>query len=90
MTKAIPEGYHTVTPIFVFKDVRKAIEFYRRAFGAQELFAMPGPDGKGVMHAEIRIGNSIIMMGDESPQHACKSAETAGGSPSAFSFISNT
>ena len=84
MTKAIPEGYHTVTPIFVFKDVRKAIEFYRRAFGAQELFAMPGPDGKGVMHAEIRIGSSIIMMGDESPQHACKSAETAGGSPVSF------
>ncbi len=84
MTKAIPEGYHSVTPIFVFKDARKAIEFYKRAFGAQERFAMPGPDGKGVMHAELRIGNSIIMMGEESPQHACKSAETAGGSPVSF------
>ena len=84
MTQAIPEGFHTVTPIFVFKDVRKAIEFYRRAFGAEELFIMPGPDGKGVMHAEVRIGNSIIMMGEENPQEPCKSAETIGGSPVGF------
>jgi uncharacterized glyoxalase superfamily protein PhnB len=84
MIKAVPEGYHTVTPYVVFKDARKAIEFYIRAFGAQELFAMPGPDGKGVMHAELRIGNSIIMMGEETPQQPCKSAETAGGSPVSF------
>ena len=84
MTKAIPEGFHTVTPMFVFKDVRKAIEFYRRAFGAEELFVMPGSDGKGVMHAEVRIGNSIIMMGEENPQEPCKSAETIGGSPVSF------
>jgi uncharacterized glyoxalase superfamily protein PhnB len=81
MTKPIPEGFHSVTPIFVFKDSRQAIEFYKRAFGAKELFAMPGPDGKGVMHAEVQIGDSIIMMGDENPQQACKSAETMGGSP---------
>ena len=84
MTKTIPEGFHSVTPMFVFKDARKAIEFYRRAFGAQELFVMPGPDGEGVMHAEIRIGDSIIMMGEESPQQSCKSAETSGGSPVSF------
>lgn len=84
MTKAIPEGYHTVTPIFTFKDARKAIDFYVRAFGAQERYAMPGPDGKGVMHAEIRIGNSIIMLGEEHPQQPCKSAETIGGSPVSF------
>ncbi len=84
MTKAIPEGYHSVTPYFVFKDARKAIGFYKRAFGAQERFAMPGPDGKGGMHAEVRIGNSIIMMGDENPQQSCKSAETIGGSPVSF------
>ena len=84
MTKAIPEGYQSVTPIFVFKDARKAIEFYKRAFGAQERFAMPGPDGKGLMHAEIRIGDSIIMMGEENPQHSCKSAETMNGSPVSF------
>jgi len=84
MTKAIPEEFHTVTPMFMFKDARKAIEFYKRAFGAQELFAMPGPDGKGVMHAELRIGSSIIMMGEENPQEHCKSAETIGGSPVSF------
>jgi PhnB protein len=84
MTKAIPEGYHSVTPMFVFKDARKAIEFYKRAFGAQERFTMPGPDGKGVMHAEVRIGTSIIMMGEENPQQPCKSAETIGGSPVSF------
>ncbi len=84
MTRAIPEGFHSVTPYIVFKDVRKAIEFYKRAFGAQERFAMPGPDGKGVMHAELLIGDSIIMMGEENPEQPCKSAETAGGSPVSF------
>ena len=84
MTKAIPEEFHTVTPIFVFKDSRKAIEFYKQAFAAQERFMMPGPDGKGVMHAEVRIGSSIIMMSDENPQQPCKSAETMGGTPVNF------
>jgi PhnB protein len=81
MVKPIPEGYHTVTPMFVFRDSLRAIEFYKLAFGAGELFVMPGPDGKGVMHAEIRIGDSIIMMSDENPCQPCKSAETSGGSP---------
>ncbi len=84
MTKAIPEGFHSVTPIFVFKDARKAIEFYKKAFGAKERFAMPGPEGKGVMHAELQIGDSIIMMGEENPYAPCKSAETMGGSPVGF------
>jgi len=84
MTQKIPEGYRTVTPMLMFKDTRKAIEFYQRAFSAEERYAMPGPDGKGVMHAELMIGNSIIMMGDEHPQQPCKSAETAGGSPVSF------
>jgi uncharacterized glyoxalase superfamily protein PhnB len=84
MKKWIPEGFHSVTPMCMFKDARKAIEFYKRAFGAEELFAMPGPDGKGVMHAEVRIGDSIIMMGEENPQEPCKSAETMGGSPVSF------
>ncbi len=70
--------------MFTFKDARKAIEFYKRAFGAQERFAMPGPDGKGVMHAELLIGDSIIMMGEENPNDPCKSAETMGGSPVSF------
>jgi uncharacterized glyoxalase superfamily protein PhnB len=84
MTKAIAEGFHSVTPMLMFKDARKAIEFYKRAFGATERFAMPGPDGKGVMHAELLIGDSIIMMGEENPHEPCKSAETTGGSPVSF------
>ncbi len=84
MAKAIPKGYHSVTPIFVFKDARKAIEFYKRAFGAKEQSVMPGPDGKGVMHAELRIGDSILMMGEECHHESSKSAETMGGSPVSF------
>jgi PhnB protein len=81
MAKPIPEGFHTVTPTFVFKDCRKAIEFYKKAFGATEKYAMPGPGGKGIMHAELRIGDSPIMMGEEHPDRQCRSAETFGGSP---------
>lgn len=84
MVKAIPEGYSSITPILVFKETNKAIEFYKRAFGAQVRYAMPGPDGKGVMHAELCIGTSVIMMGDENPGQPCKSAETLGGSPVTF------
>ncbi len=84
MTQPIAEGFHSVTPMLMFKDARKAIEFYKRAFGAVERFAMPGPDGKGVMHAELLIGNSIVMMGEEHPGEQCKSAETLGGSPVSF------
>ncbi len=84
MIKAIPDGYHSVTPMFTFKDARRAIDFYKRAFGAVEHYVMPGPDGKGVMHAELQIGDSILMCGEENPQNSCKSAETAGGSPVSF------
>jgi PhnB protein len=84
MTKSIPKGYQSVTPYLTFQDARKAIDFYKRAFGAQENYVMPGPDGKGVMHAEIRIGDSIIMLGEEHPQEPCKSAETLGDSPVSF------
>ena len=59
----IPEGYHTVTPYLRCRGAGEAIEFYKRAFGAEELLRMPGPDGK-VMHAEIRIGDSLIMLMD--------------------------
>jgi len=56
----------------MFKDARKAIEFYKLAFGAQERFVMPGPVGKEIMHAELRIGNSIIMMEEKCQQHPGK------------------
>lgn len=84
MTKAIPEGFHSATPMLMFKDARKAIEFYKQAFGATERYAMPGPGGKGIMHAEIQIGDSIIMIGEENPYMPAKSAETIGGSPVSF------
>jgi PhnB protein len=80
-TKAIPDGYTTVTPSLVQTDCVKAIEFYKKAFGAQELMRMPGPDGK-IMHAEIKIGNAHVMMSDEIM--GAKSAQTLGGSPVAF------
>jgi uncharacterized glyoxalase superfamily protein PhnB len=70
--------------MFVYKDARKAIDFYKKAFGAEERCVMPGPDGKGVMHAEIKIGSSIVMLGEENPQYPCKSAETLGDSPVSF------
>jgi PhnB protein len=84
MTTGRPEGYRSVTPALTFKDARKAIEFYKEALGAEERYAMPGPDGKGIMHAEIRIGDCILMLGEEHPGQTCKSAETAGGSSVGF------
>ncbi len=65
--KARPDHLSTVTPYLIIKDANKAADFYNKAFGAEELMSMPGPDGK-LMHGEIKIGNSIIMLGDECPQ----------------------
>ena len=79
--KAIPPGYTTITPSMTVKDAPKVIEFYKKAFGATERMRMPGPDGK-IMHAEIQIGNSIIMMNDE--VMGSRSAQTLGGSPISF------
>ena len=84
MTKSIQEGYHSATPLLTFKDARKAIDFYKKALGAIERYVMPWPDGKGVMHAEIQIGDSIIMIGEEHLEMPVKSAETLGGSPVSF------
>ena len=68
----IPSGMHTVTPNLVFKDSAAAIEFYKKAFGAEEISRMMAPDGRGVWHASIRIGDSMIFMNDEMPQSSCK------------------
>lgn len=76
--KAIPTGMHTVTPYLIVRDAIKAIEFYKKAFGAVEHVLMHNPDGKSVMHAEIKIGDSIIMMGEECKERGCISPETAG------------
>jgi len=78
--KPIPDQYHTVTPHMVVKDCAKAIEFYKKAFNAEVRGIMDGPGGK-VMHAEIKIGNSIIMLNDEFADMGAVSAATVGGNP---------
>ena len=80
--KPIPEGYHAITPSLIVRGADRAIEFYRRAFGAKELGRMHGPDGKTVMHAELQIGDSRLFLCDEIPGMGCHSPETLGGSPS--------
>ncbi|MBI4161449.1 MAG: VOC family protein [Acidobacteria bacterium] len=77
--KAIPDGWHTVTPHLVLNDTAAALGFYKKAFGAEEINRMPGPGGHGVMHAEVRIGNSMIMMADEYPSLGHRSPKSMGG-----------
>ncbi len=79
--KAVPEGFHTVTPGLVTNDAAAAIEFYKKAFGAEEICRMAGPGGKGIMHAELKIGDSVIMLGEESPMDpsGCRSPKNLGG-----------
>lgn len=76
----VPKGYHTVTPSLVVAGAAKAIEFYKKALGAEEKSRFPAPDGK-LMHAEIRIGDSIVMLGDEMPEQGGRGPKSYGGSP---------
>lgn len=78
--KPIPEGYHSVTPYLIVNDGAGAIDFYKKAFGAVETVRMGGPDGK-VGHAEIRIGDSYVMLADESPDMGHRSAQSIGATP---------
>jgi PhnB protein len=75
----IPPGQHTATPHLAIRGAGKAIEFYKKAFGATEVMLMPGPDGKAVMHAEIKIGDSFIFLADEFPGSPVSSPEKFGG-----------
>ena len=77
--QAIPKGYHTITPFVTVRDAARAIEFYKQAFGAKEKGVMKGPEGK-VMHAELVIGDSIIMLADEFPEFGSLSPQSIGGS----------
>jgi PhnB protein len=79
--KIIPEGYHSVNPYLVVRNADRAIEFYKRAFGAEERFRMHGPDNKAIMHAELKIGDSVFMLTEESPDMKTLSPESIGGSP---------
>ncbi len=85
--QAIPKGHHSVTPSIVVAGAAKAIEFYQKAFGAEELMRFPAPDG-GIMHAEIKIGDSIVMMSDEMLDHGVKGPQNLGGTPVAFFLYS--
>ncbi len=76
--KAIPDGYYSLTPYLIIKGAAAALEYYKQAFGAVEIVRMPGPGGK-VMHAEVKIGNSILMLSDENPERGHLSPSTRGG-----------
>jgi PhnB protein len=87
----IPKGYNSVTPYLVVKGAAKAIDYYKKVFGATEIMRMPGPDGK-IGHAELKIGDSNIMLADESPSMGPGhiSADTVGGSPvSLYVYLPN-
>lgn len=86
--KAIPDGYYSLTPYLVCKGAAKAIEFYAKAFGAQEIVRMPGPDGS-VLHAEVKIGNSMLMLSDENRERGYLSPESIGGTACSIMFYSD-
>ena len=80
-TKSIPDGYGAVTPSLVVRDARKAMEFYRKAFGATETYRLDAPDG-GVMHAEVRAWGTPIMLSEENPKMGCLAPTSLPGRPS--------
>jgi PhnB protein len=80
MVKAIPEGYHSITPYLVVNDAAAAIDFYKCAFEAKETYRHLGPDGKSILNAEVKIGNSMILLSDEFPHGGCRSPKSIGGS----------
>lgn len=84
MAKPIPDGYHTLTPGFCVRGALQAIEFYTKAFGAKERMRLMKPDGKTLAHAEMEIGDSVFMLGEEDAAMGARSAQTLGGSPVNF------
>jgi PhnB protein len=78
--KAVPEGYHNVTPYLVIKGAAQAIDFYKKTFGATEIMRMNDPSGR-IGHAELKIGDSHIMLADEYPEMKFRSPDAYGGSP---------
>ena len=79
--KPIPDGMHSLTPHLVCAGAADAIEFYKKAFGAVEVARMPGPDGKKLMHAQVRIGDSHLMLVDEMPEWGALGPKALKGSP---------
>lgn len=78
--KPIPDGYHTVTPYLIVRDAERALAFYRQAFGARETLRLEGPGGR-IGHAEIKLGDSTVMLADECPEMRARSPLALGGTP---------
>jgi PhnB protein len=89
MAKPIPDGFHTITPSLIVSDGAKAIEFYKNALGAQEMDRFAGPDGKSVMHAQLKIGNSMLMLGSEHPPQCLSPKSRGGSSVSLYLYFDN-
>jgi PhnB protein len=86
----VPAGYHTATPYLTVREAAKAIEFYQKALGARVKERMTGPDGTSIMHAELKVGDSIVMLSDELPQGDTKAPPSLGGSTgSVFLYMPN-
>ena len=83
-TSAIPAGYHTLTPGFCVRGALEALDFYKKALGATERMRLMKPGGTTLAHAELKIGDSLFMLGEEDPAMGAKSAQTLGGSPVNF------
>jgi len=85
MVQAIPTGYAGVTPYLIVRDAARMLDFYRKAFGATEVMRLPAPGGK-IGHAEIKIGEGVVMLADESPEMGHSSPQTIGGTPITLMF----
>jgi PhnB protein len=86
-TKAIPEGYDSLIPALIVRDAARAIEFYREVFGAIELLRMPNSDGSKIAHAELKVRNSVLMLGDECPQMGAFAPPIEGSAPCSSIFL---
>lgn len=78
--KPVPEGYHSITPYLIIRGAAEAIDFYKKAFGATELMRMPAPGGK-IGHAELKMGDSHVMLADEMPEMGYRAPQSPGSSP---------
>jgi PhnB protein len=85
MVQAIPAGYAGVTPYLIVRDATRALDFYKKAFGASELMRFPTPDGK-IAHAEMKIGEGLFMLADEVPDQGYRSPDALGGTPVSLMF----
>jgi uncharacterized glyoxalase superfamily protein PhnB len=77
--KPVPDGFHTLTPGVIVKDAARAIDFYKKAFGAEERSRLSGPDGRSVVHAELKIGNSVLMISEENASRGARSPQSLHG-----------